>query len=73
MIYLKLNAEEAFEVLELLLENKEKRISNRLKSELIDLITGLNQIDQSKKIDLAAAWLKNQAIKIEELKKNDSK
>lgn len=71
MIHLSLTAQEAVELLTLLVESGEKRLSTRLSSEVVSTLESLDALDRDKKASLSAAWLRRQSIKLAE-KENDN-
>ena len=61
MIYLRLAPQEALDLLRVLVEAGEKKVSSRLESELVETLECLDKIDKERSSGRAQAWLKRQS------------
>lgn len=69
MIYLRLAPQEAIDVLRVLVESGEKRISSRLEAELVDTLESLDKLERDRSISHAQAWLTRQQAIVNSMEK----
>ena len=57
---MKLTAQESIDLLRILIESGDKRLSSRLESQLIETLETLDKVERDKTVQHAKAWLDRQ-------------